>query len=114
MKGAVAVRAADADESTLRENAGVRESGGCTDTCRERQRESGREHDADVEVHKYCRWRPYRVECTGSLPNSEVKRRRARLVLGWGTAREDLRVPPAFRLWDTASSREHLLKVRPC
>ena len=44
----------------------------------------------------FCRWRPYRVECTGSLPNSEVKRRRARLVLGWGTAREDLRVPPAF------------------
>ena len=43
-----------------------------------------------------CRWRPYRVECTGSLPTSEVKRRRARLVLGWGTAREDLRVPPAF------------------
>ena len=31
-------------------------------------------------------------ECTGSLPNSEVKRRRARLVLGWGTAREGLRV----------------------
>jgi hypothetical protein len=44
------------------------------------------------------RWRPYRVECTGSLPTSEVKRRRARLVLGWGTAREDLRVLPAFRL----------------
>jgi hypothetical protein len=44
----------------------------------------------------YCRWRPYRVECTGSLPTSEVKRRRARLVLGWGTAREDLRVLPAF------------------
>ena len=43
-----------------------------------------------------CRWRPYRVECTGSLPTSEVKRRRARLVLGWGTAREDLRVLPAF------------------
>ena len=43
-----------------------------------------------------CRQRPYRVECTGSLPNSEVKRRRARLVLGWGTAREDLRVPLAF------------------
>ena len=37
------------------------------------------------------------VECTGSLPTSEVKRRRARLVLGWGTAREDLRVLPAFR-----------------
>ena len=45
-----------------------------------------------------CRWRPYRVECTGSLPTSEVKRRRARLVLGWGTAREDLRVLPAFAL----------------
>jgi hypothetical protein len=43
------------------------------------------------------RWRPYRVECTGSLPTSGVKRRRARLVLGWGTAREDLRVLPAFR-----------------
>ena len=43
-----------------------------------------------------CRWRPYRVECTGSLPTSEVKRRRARLVLGWGTAREDLRVLPAL------------------
>ena len=41
------------------------------------------------------RWRPYRVECAGSLPTSEVKRRRARLVLGWGTAREDLRVLPA-------------------
>ncbi len=42
------------------------------------------------------RGRPYRVECTGSLPTSEVKRRRARLVLGWGTAREDLRVLSAF------------------
>ena len=42
----------------------------------------------------YHRWRPYRVECTGSLPTSEVKR--ARLVLGWGTAREDLRVLPAL------------------
>ena len=48
-------------------------------------------------AHAQChRWRPYRVECTGSLPTSEVKRRRARLVLGWGTAREDLRVLPAF------------------
>ena len=42
------------------------------------------------------RWRPYRVECAGPLPTSEVKRRRARLVLGWGTAREDLRVLSAF------------------
>jgi hypothetical protein len=51
------------------------------------------------ELHTFqhwFRWRPYRVECTGSLPTSEVKRRRARLVLGWGTAREDLRVLPAF------------------
>ena len=44
------------------------------------------------------RWRPYRVECTGSLPTSEVKRRRAQSVLGWGTAREDLRVLPALRV----------------
>ena len=46
----------------------------------------------------FLRQRPYRVECTGSLPNSEVKRRRARLVLGWGTAREDLRVLLAFAI----------------
>ena len=49
-----------------------------------------------MERNTGCRQRPYRVECTGSLPNSEVKRRRARLVLGWGTAREDLRVLLAF------------------
>ena len=42
------------------------------------------------------RRRPYRVEYTGSLPTSEVQRRRARLVLGWGTAREDPRVLSAF------------------
>ena len=42
------------------------------------------------------RWRPYRVECTGSLLTSEVKRHRARLVLGWGTAWEHPRVLPAF------------------
>ena len=35
-------------------------------------------------------------EYTGSLPTSEGKRRRARLVLGWRTAREDLRVLPAL------------------
>ena len=45
-----------------------------------------------------CCRRPYRVEYTGSLLTSEVKRRRARLVLGWGTAREDLRVLSAFYL----------------
>ena len=44
------------------------------------------------------RWRPYRVEYTGSLLTSEVKPHRARLVLGWGTAREHLRVLPAFCL----------------
>ena len=52
----------------------------------------------DLIVSNTHRWRPYRVECTGSLPTSEVKRRRTRLVLGWGTAREDLRVLPAFSL----------------
>ena len=41
-------------------------------------------------------WRPYHVECTGSLLTSEVKRHRAQLVLGWGTAWEALRVPLAF------------------
>ena len=48
--------------------------------------------DARMLGNNAYRRRPYRVECTGSLPTSEVKRRRARLVLGWGTAREDLRV----------------------
>ena len=43
-----------------------------------------------------CRRRPYRVECTRSLSTSEVKQHRARLVLGWGTAWEHLRVLPAF------------------
>ena len=42
------------------------------------------------------RWRPCRVECTESLPTSEVNLSRARLVLGWVTAREDLRVLPAY------------------
>jgi hypothetical protein len=53
---------------------------------------------ADIHLHlSIChRRRPYRVECTGSLLTSEVKRRRARLVLGWGTAREDRRVLSAF------------------
>ena len=47
-----------------------------------------------------CRRRPYRVECTGSLLTSEVKRHRARLVLGWGTAWEDLRVLSALKILD--------------
>ena len=46
----------------------------------------------------YICWRPYHVECTGSLLTSEVKRHRARLVLGWGTVWEDLRVLTAFYL----------------
>ena len=36
------------------------------------------------------------AENTGSLLTSEVKRHRARLVLGWGTAWEDLGVLSAF------------------
>ena len=39
-----------------------------------------------------CRRRPCRVECTGSFLTSEVKRLRARLALGSGTAWEYLRV----------------------
>ena len=50
----------------------------------------------NINYKHHIRWRPYRVECTGSLLTSEVKRRRARSVLGWGTAREDLRVLSAF------------------
>ena len=54
-----------------------------------------------------CRRRPYRVECTGSLSTSEVKQRRARLVLGWGTAWEDPWVLSAFRfLFDTLAKCE--------
>ena len=60
------------------------------------------------------RRRPYRVECTGSLSTSEVKQHRARLVLGWGTAWEDLRVLSAFRqirekvkILSARSSRAH-------
>ena len=42
------------------------------------------------------RQRPYRDEYTGSLPNSEVNRRRARSVLNWGTVREHPWVPLAI------------------
>ena len=42
--------------------------------------------------------RPYCDENTGSLPNSEVKHRKARIVLGWVTAREVLRVLLAFSI----------------
>ena len=57
------------------------------------------------------RRRPYRVECTGSLSTSEVKQHRARLVLGWGTAWEDLRVLSALhfkmRLWSLRADLCH-------
>ena len=46
------------------------------------------------------RQRPYFVEHTRSHPNSEVKLRKARSVLGWGTAREVLRVLLAFLNFD--------------
>ena len=53
-------------------------------------------HPAFLLFRNMSRRRPYRVECTGSLSTSEVKQHRARLVLGWGTAWEDLRVLSAF------------------
>ena len=46
--------------------------------------------------HFHIRCRPYYHEYTGSLSNSEVKRGKARLVLGSGTAWEPLRVLTAF------------------
>jgi hypothetical protein len=42
------------------------------------------------------RQRPYCIERTRSHLNSEVKQCKARLVLGWETAWEALRVPLAF------------------
>ena len=44
----------------------------------------------------YARQRPYCIEQTRSHPNSEVKRYKARIVLGWVTAREVLWVLLAF------------------
>ena len=44
----------------------------------------------------HLRRRPYRDEYTGSLPNSEVNRRRALSVGEWGTVSEAIRVLPAF------------------
>ena len=73
------------------------------DTSGEGERERASQQRSKVHVavdsivrHAPCRRRPYRVECTGSLLTSEVKQRRARSVLGWGTAWEDLRVLSAF------------------
>ena len=39
-------------------------------------------------ISNVCRQRPYHVESTGSRPITEIKQRRARLVLGWVTAWE--------------------------
>ena len=50
------------------------------------------------------RCRPHYAKCTGSHPNSEVKRHKARWVLRWGTARET-RVLPAFFAFFTITSR---------
>ncbi len=47
-------------------------------------------------LYHSIRCRPYYHEYTGSLSNSEVKRGKARLVLGSGTAWEPLRVLTAF------------------
>ena len=47
--------------------------------------------------------RPYRDELTGALSTSEGKRHRARLVLGWGTAREVFRVLSAVAIVITAA-----------
>ena len=62
------------------------------------RRAAGAERRQHMPCNKFCfvRRRPYRIECTGSLSTSEVKQCRARSVLGWGTAWEDLRVLSAF------------------
>ena len=51
------------------------------------------------QISLLSRQRPYHVENTGSRPITEVKQRRARLVLGWVTAwehRVQLALPFAF------------------
>ena len=47
--------------------------------------------------------RPYRDELTGSLATSEGKRHRARVVLGWGTARGVFRLLSAVAIVITAA-----------
>jgi hypothetical protein len=65
------------------------------------------------------RRRPYRVEHTGSFSTSEVKRRKARLVLGWRTAWELVRVLSAFVFvcpvsFARARRAQALLASAPC
>ena len=50
----------------------------------------------DILCPIYVCQRPYCAEHTRSHQNSEVKQRKARSVLGWGTAWEVLRVLLAF------------------
>ena len=54
--------------------------------------ELGEQFVGSADVHATSalsrRLRPYHVESTGSRPITEVKQRRARLVLGWVTAWE--------------------------
>ena len=51
-------------------------------------------------ISRVCRQRPYHVENTGSRPITEVKQRRARLVLGWVTAWEHrVLLAPYFSLF---------------
>ena len=66
--------------------------------CKEIVASSALEMHFTINARYDFRRRPYRVECTGSLLTSEVKQRRARSVLGWGTAWEDLRVLSAFMI----------------
>ena len=51
----------------------------------------------DILCPIYVCQRPYCAEHTRSHQNSEVKQRKARSVLGWGTAWEALRVLLTFR-----------------
>jgi hypothetical protein len=72
----------------------------CAHICEKGGNEKGRmdllHRTIAVENDYFVRRRPYRVEYTGSLLTSEVKRHRPRLVLGWGTAWEHTRVQSAF------------------
>ena len=53
-------------------------------------------HHTNILCTRYVCQRPYCAEHTRSHQNSEVKQRKARSVLGWGTAWEVLRVLLAF------------------
>ena len=93
--GAVLTRFEFVWKATLREEVEANET---TQTAEERERERAscrkcEDHDQweIIEKHLICYGlclRPYHVESTGSRPITEVKQRRARLVLGWVTAWE--------------------------